>query len=143
MIVLDSNVLSEAMRTHPDTNVIAWLASPQAADAFTTAITVGEILTGIGMLPRGKRRNRLRDITEQLLEDLQDRILVYDTNAARIYARLHETRRTTGRPLRVEDGMIGAICARDNARLATRNVRDFADLGVELIDPWRSGNAIT
>lgn len=136
MIVLDTNVLSEVMHTRPDAAVTAWLSGPQADDACTTAISVGEILTGIGMLPRGKRRDRLRQITDRLLGELSDRVLAYDTHAATIYAQLHEKRRIAGRPLSVEHGMIAAICARENARLATRNVRDFADLGIELVNPW-------
>jgi toxin FitB len=138
VIVLDTNVLSEAMRTRPDKTVATWLSGPYADDAYTTAISVGEILTGIGMLPRGKRRDRLRQITERLLEELKDRVLAYDTHAATIYAQLHEKRRIAGRPLSVEDGMIASICARENARLATRNVRDFADLEIELVNPWES-----
>ena len=136
MIVLDTNVLSEAMRAYPDPTVITWLAGPHAENASTTAISVGEILTGIGMLPRGKRRDRLRQITDRLLEEMKDRVLAYDMHAATVYAQLHENRRIAGRPLSVEDGMIAAICVRENARLATRNVRDFTDMGIALVNPW-------
>lgn len=141
MIVLDTNVLSEAMRPSPDTSVIAWLSGPESRDAHITAITVGEILSGVGMLQAGRRREQLRQIVERQLDDLSDRILAYDARAARIFASLRADRRDAGRPLSVEDGMIAAICARENAPLATRNVRDFADLGVALIDPWRQPSA--
>jgi predicted nucleic acid-binding protein len=63
-------------------------------------------------------------------------VLPYDGGAARVYAALQEQRRSVGRPLSVEDGMIAAICVRAGATLATRNVRDFASLGLDLVDPW-------
>ena len=134
MIVLDTNVLSEPMKVEPDQQVLTWLS--RVTDAATTAVSVGEILIGVRSLPAGKRRDGLWSAIATMLSSYQERILPYDADAARVYAELYEGRRNAGRPLSVEDGMIAAICRSNGATLATRNVKDFADLGVELIDPW-------
>jgi toxin FitB len=136
LIVLDTNVLSEPMRSQPDTRVGAWMRSEVFVDARVTAVSVGELLTGIGMLPEGQRRSGLLAEVGNALAAFGDQILAYDDAAARIYAQLQEARRRAGRPLSVEDGMIAAICVRERAALATRNTNDFEGLGLTLIDPW-------
>jgi predicted nucleic acid-binding protein len=143
MIVLDTNVLSEPLRPHPDERVLAWLASlDNLSDEETgiTAVSVGELLTGVRALPEGRRREGLLDAIEETLEVFAESVLVYDERAARHFARLQQARREAGRPLAVEDGMIAATCLAHGATLATRNVTDFAGLGLELIDPW--GDAV-
>lgn len=135
MIVLDTNVLSEPLKLEPDRRVIAWLESVDEALAVT-AVSVGELLVGARRLPLGRRRDALLAAIERVLEAHSGDILPYDDQAARRYAELQESRRAAGHPLSVEDGMIGAICARHGARLATRNIGDFDGLGIGLIDPW-------
>lgn len=136
MIVLDTNVLSEPMRAAPDESVLAWLEQLREPAAIT-AVTVGELLGGVGRLPAGRRRDALGDAIEGLLEAHRGAILPYDDRAARVYAGLQERRRRAGHPLSVEDGMIAAICLVAGATLATRNTADFSGLGLELVDPWR------
>ncbi|MDF1479596.1 type II toxin-antitoxin system VapC family toxin [Leifsonia sp. H3M29-4] len=132
MILLDTNVLSEPLRQRPDAAVLSWLAvHPEAA---ITAITVGELLVGVGRLPAGARRESLATAIDRAIGRAD--VLDYDEAAARAYARIQEQRRGAGHPLAVEDGMIAAICLANDAALATRNTRDFEGLGVELIDPW-------
>ncbi|MBC7517529.1 MAG: type II toxin-antitoxin system VapC family toxin [Microbacteriaceae bacterium] len=135
MIVCDTNVLSEPLRTQPNPEVLVWLGSV-VDDIALTSVTVGEILTGVRSLPAGQRRDGLMAAVEQTFTIFADRVLPYNEPAAREYASLQETRRTVGRPLSVEDGMIAAICRTEGFSLATRNTKDFAGLGLDLINPW-------
>jgi predicted nucleic acid-binding protein len=135
MIVLDTNVLSEPLRLQPDERVLAWLATLEEETAMTS-VGVGELLVGARALPEGRRRAGLLDAIEMTLQSFAGSVLAYDEASARHYARLQEVRRTAGRPLSVEDGMIAATCLAHGAALATRNTVDFAGLGLELIDPW-------
>lgn len=135
MIVLDTDVVSEPLRSTPSLQVLAWLGE-NSGDLAITAVTVGEMLRGVRMLPHGRRREGLAGAVERLLGDHGDRVLPYDDRAARMYAALQEDRRTSGRPLGTEDGMIAAIARVHGAGVATRNTRDFEDLGLDLVDPW-------
>jgi predicted nucleic acid-binding protein len=134
MIVLDTNVLSEPLRPRPDERVLARVAA-QADHLAVTAITIGELLTGILLLPEGKRRQLLLAAAEELLLGLPEP-LVYDVAAARELARIRVSAKEAGRSLTVEDAMIAAICLRNDATLATRNTKHFEHVGVRLIDPW-------
>ncbi len=135
MIVLDTDVFSEPLKQRPDERVLAWFASLDE-EAGVTAVSVGELLTGVRALPVGRRREGLLTAIETTLQSFAGSVLAYDVAAARHYARLQESRRGSGRPLAVEDGMIAAICVARGSTLATRNTSDFAGLGLELIDPW-------
>jgi predicted nucleic acid-binding protein len=134
MIVLDTNIVSEAVRANPSPTVMAWLARRNEEFAIT-AITVGELLSGVRLLPKGKRREGLMTVMEDVLLRWALR-LPYDEAAARIYAIVRERARVLGRGLSVEDGMIAAICATCGASLATRNVRDFDFLPIPVVNPW-------
>lgn len=135
MIVLDTNVLSEPLKVQADPRVLEWLASA-SGDMAVTAISVGELLTGVRRLPSGRRRRGLLSAIERTLTAFAGNILPYDDAGARVYAQMQETRRLSGVPLSVEDGMIAAICSTRDAQLATRNVKDFEGLGLDLLDPW-------
>jgi predicted nucleic acid-binding protein len=138
MIVLDTNVLSELMRQEPEEKVMRWLDSLDAATISTTAITVAEMLYGVARLPDGRRRQRLGETVEGLVEeDLGGRVEPFDAPSATHYAALVSERERSGRPIGVADGQIAAICRKLGATLATRNVGDFRSTGVDLIDPWR------
>ena len=134
MIVLDTNVVSEAVRAQPAPPVMRWLNERGEPFAITT-VTLGELLTGVRLLPAGKRRDGLMAAIEQVL--LRWAVsLPYDEAAARIYAAMREQARVRGRGLSVEDGMIAAICAAHGAALATRNVADFDFLPITTVNPW-------
>ena len=134
MIVLDTNLVSEALRGEPNQQVMDWL--DRQTDGFAiTSITIGELLTGARLLPGGKRRDGLEQAIEAVLLHWAIRFS-YDEAAARLYAIMRETARKQGRGLSVEDGMIAAICAARGAQLATRNVSDFDFLPVHAINPW-------
>lgn len=137
MIVLDTNLISELVRKAPDLGVVSWLDSLDASDIALTAVTAAELLYGVARLPDGRRRRELRAKVDGLLtEEFGDRILPFDALAATHYADIVAGRERGGLQISMADGQIAAICRAWNAGLATRNVGDFVDTGVELINPW-------
>jgi toxin FitB len=140
VIILDTNVVSEVMKPVPSRTVTAWL-SGRRDELFTTAITVAEILYGIELLPKGRRRDSLQESAEATLAvDFADHILDYDESAARIFALISSVRRSHGRPIGIHDAQIAAIAKCHHAALATRDVGDFEGCGLRLVNPWEGGN---
>ncbi len=137
MIVLDTNVVSEMMRATPAPNVVAWLNGQDASLLFLTAVTVGEIRYGLRVLPQGKRRRFLEEGFERILaEAFPGRILAFDEAAAHRYGEIMGRRKEIGRPLAILDGQIASIAWSNGCSVATRNVPDFLDCGVEVINPF-------
>jgi len=137
MIILDTNVISELMRARPDQRVLDWLALQPIAGLFTTALTQAEVFYGMALLPHGKRQEKLASAANAMFDaDFAGRILPFDSDAARNYPDISAGRRLIGQPISQIDGQIAAITASRGARLATRNVRDFADCGIVVVDPW-------
>jgi predicted nucleic acid-binding protein len=137
MIVVDTNVLSEVMKPVPSGKVVRWMAAHPASVLFTTAITFGEVLFGLRLVPAGKRREALQQAVETMFEErFAGRILPFDRDAARAFADISAKCRRLGRPVGELDAQIAGIALSQGAAIATRNVRDFKDCGVELIDPW-------
>ena len=137
MIVLDTNVLSELMRVDPEPKVVSWLDRQPLQSVWITSITLFESRTGLELLPAGKRRNALITTFESLLaEDLGSRVLPFDSEAAAHAAVLAATRQRAGRPVDTRDTQIAGIVQARRAVLATRNVRHFQDLDVEVVNPW-------
>lgn len=138
MIVLDTNVLSELMRSRPDAQVEVWFAAQPAPGLFSTTVTQAEILLGVALLPPGRRRTRLASAAEAMFEiDLAGRVLPFDIAAAREFASIVASRRRAGRPIAQADAQIAAITRSRGALLATRNVADFDRCGITVVDPWR------
>jgi predicted nucleic acid-binding protein len=137
MIVLDTNVLSELMRSPPDDRILAWLANHRQTELFTTAISEAEILFGIALLPEGRRRNALATAASATFrEGFSGRILPFDRGAAANFAEIGVTRRKAGKPISQADGQIAAIARSQGAAIATRNVSDFEQCGIVVINPW-------
>jgi predicted nucleic acid-binding protein len=136
VIVLDTNVLSELMRPTPSREVVAWYVRQPASELFTTSITESDVLTGLGLLPRGKRRASLEAAATALFDELAEQVLPFDSAAARAFAEIEIARRRLGRPISRADAEIAAIARSLGAGLATRNTADFAGCGVNLVDPW-------
>lgn len=135
MIVLDTNVVSEMLRgSEADPRVLAWLQGLKERPV-TTVITRAEILSGVALLPRGGRRERLESGLRQILTQLGVCLPLTD-DAADHYAAIVATRRARGHPVSSFDALIAAICRTASATLATRNTKDFFGVGVELVDPW-------
>jgi predicted nucleic acid-binding protein len=135
VIVVDTNVFSETLRSAPDEKVMRWLAA-NADEIMTTAITVSELRFGALRLPEGQRRSEILAAVDALVGMAGARVVAFDSAAAAHSAALQARREAVGRVVSVEDTMIAAICLAGNHVLATRNVRDFDDSGVELINPW-------
>jgi hypothetical protein len=139
MIVLDTNVLSEALRPSPEPSVLVWLAKQPRASLFTTTVTQGEILYGIRLLADGKRRRGLWDAAKKIFsEDFAGQVLSFDSDAADMYAEIAATRRLAGKPISQFDAIIVGITRSRGASLATRNLSDFEDCGIDIINPWAS-----
>lgn len=137
MIILDTNVLSELMRPKPSPRVTAWVTEQSATELFTTSITEAEIFYGIELLNKGAHRDALLTAAEAMFaEDLGGRILVFESEAARVFSRIAALRRRNGRPITHADAQIAAIAQLRAAKLATRNIADFRDCGIDVIDPW-------
>jgi predicted nucleic acid-binding protein len=137
MIVLDTNVISEAMSSSPNPTVSRWLSDHPTSLLFTTTITLAEILYGIELLPSGKRRSGLLLTAESMFPKLfGERVLPFDEAAARAFAPIAVHRRSTGRPIALFDAQIAAIAKANRAALATRNTTDFEHCGVRVVNPW-------
>ena len=116
---------------------MVWMDSQRAERLFVAAVTEAEIRAGVAFLPEGVRRRNLTDAAERAFARLfADRILPFDSRAARVYAEVAARRRRGGRPISPADCQIAAIALSRGMTLATRYARDFSDTGVELIDPW-------
>jgi predicted nucleic acid-binding protein len=137
MIILDTNVLSELMRPEPSPGVVAWVARQSATELCTTSITEAEILYGIELLIKSKRREGLLEAAEAMFaEDLAGRVFGFESDAARVFSKIAAHRRAVGRPISHADAQIAAIAKVQGAKLATRNVGDFEDCGLDLVNPW-------
>jgi predicted nucleic acid-binding protein len=137
LIILDTNVLSELMQKAPDPSVVEWLDRQPAESVWITSITLFEARLGLALLPKGRRRQALELAFEQLLaEDLEERVLDFDRSAAEASAGLAAERQQNGRPVDMRDTQIAGIVIARRAALATRNVKHFADLTAEVVNPW-------
>jgi toxin FitB len=135
VIVLDTNVISELARPAPDLRVLTWVdAQSQVA---ITATTAAELLYGIARLPDGKRKARLAEGIEEMIDGpLRDKVLPFDRAAASHYAEIVAGRDQEGHPITVADAQIAAICRSHRAALGTRNVRDFESIDIVIVNPW-------
>lgn len=137
MIVLDANVVSDAMRPEPDATVIAWLNEQAAQTLYLSSVTLAELLFGIRALPAGKRKNMLDRALTELLELFKGRVLPFDTDAARRYADLAVTARNGGRGFPTPDGYIAAVAASRGFIVASRDTSPYEAAGVKVINPWK------
>ncbi|UOK72291.1 type II toxin-antitoxin system VapC family toxin [Ancylobacter polymorphus] len=136
MILLDTNVISEAMKPTPDDTVRAWLDEQAAETLYLSSVTIAELLYGIGALPAGKRQDRLTEALDGLMELFADRVLPFDIAAARRYADLAVKARAAGKGFPTPDGYIAAIAASRGFTVATRDTSAFDAAGVAVINPW-------
>jgi len=137
MILIDTNVVSEIMAPSPKTVVLEWLNSYDTVLLFLSTITIAEIGYGLRILPKGKRRELLAKRFKGFVEKgFEQRILSFDEHSAYQYAEIMGRRKEIGRPLSIADGQIASIARANEFVVATRNVRDFEECGVKLINPF-------
>lgn len=136
-VLLDTNVVSELIRKAPDPAVEAWAANHALEELFFSAIGEAELRYGAAILPAGRRRVSLVSDIERMLSDAFDgRVLPFDSTAARAYADIAAMRRSAGRRVPPADCQIAAIARSRDMAVATRNVRDFDDIDIEIVNPW-------
>ncbi len=137
-VLLDTNVVSELMRKVPDSAVAMWAAGQPLEDLFFSAVGEAELRYGAAVLPAGRRRETLASDIERMLSEAfgKNRVLPFDSGAARAYADIAAMRRSAGHPVTPADCQIAAIARSRRMAVATRNVRDFADADIEVVDPW-------
>lgn len=136
MIILDTNVVSEAMKPEPNAAVRAWLNEQAAETLYLSSVTLAELLFGIRALPAGKRKNLLDRALNELLALFQDRVLPFDTDAARHYAELAALAREGGRGFPTPDGYIAAIAASRGFIVASRDTAPYEAAKLNVINPW-------
>ncbi|MDN3525314.1 type II toxin-antitoxin system VapC family toxin [Halomonas sabkhae] len=136
MIVLDTNVVSEAMKPTPYPAVIDWLNEQSAETLYVTSVTLAELLFGIAALPTGRRKDRLSEALDGLMALFKGRILPFDADAARQYAELAATAREAGRGFPVPDGYIAAIAVSQGYQVASRDTAPFEAAAVDVMNPW-------
>jgi toxin FitB len=139
VIVLDTNVVSELMRDKPAPEVLDWLRRQSSTSLFITTVSQAEISYGIAILAPGQRRDALAALANSILhEDFAGQSLTFDEVAASFFATIAAGRRAQGRPISQFDAQIAAITRSRGATLATRNIEDFTDCGIALVNPWQS-----
>jgi len=136
MIVLDTNVLSEPLKTRPDLKVLAWLDAQAAETLYMSTISYAELRFGVLKMPDGKRRNDLAAQIDRALELFKDRMLEFNVKAAEQLARIGARCKEIGKPATAPDAYIAAIAAAHGFSVATRNVDHFRHTGVPVINPW-------
>ena len=138
MILLDTNVLSEAMKPEPYRPVLEWLDAQAADTLFIASVSIAELMFGIGALPKGKRKERLALALDGVIELFEPRILPFDTQAARRYAELAVKARAAGKGFPTPDGYIAAIASTHGFAVATRDTSAFKAARLNVIDPWKA-----
>jgi toxin FitB len=137
MILLDTNVISELMRGKPSAQVVAWIEERPRSRLGITTITQAEILYGIELLPKGRRKHALLTTAQMMFsEDFRGRIFPFNSEAASAFAKIAAIRQTQGKPISQLDAQIAAIVQTVGAELATRNVTDFEGCGIKVQNPW-------
>ena len=136
-MLLDTNVVSELIRKSPAPAVATWVSHHPLEDLFFSAVSEAELRYGAAILPAGRRRDTLFFKIDAMLRDaFDDRVLPFDREAAHAYGNIAAGRRSAGRPVAPADCQIAAIAASRSMAVATRNVRDFEGMGIEVVDPW-------
>lgn len=139
MIVLDTNVISEPLKPLSNTTVVAWLNRQPRESLYLCAPVLMELLLGVAVLPAGKRKKGMAAAIESMLANyFADRFLVFDREAAVMYALLAGRTAAHGYILSVADGQIAAIAAVHEFAVATRDTAPFKAAGVETINPWEA-----
>ncbi|MBK9952795.1 MAG: type II toxin-antitoxin system VapC family toxin [Candidatus Competibacteraceae bacterium] len=138
MIVLDTNVVSEALKPEPNSAVRTWLNDQAAETLYLSSVTLAELLFGVGALPASPRKDRLAQTLEALMALFKGRVLPFDLDAARHYAELAVTAKVAGPGFPLPDSYIAAIAVSRGFIVASRDTAPFKAARVTVINPWET-----
>ena len=138
MILLDTNVVSEPIRRHPDSRVLDWLDGQVIETLYLSTVSLGELLSGVENLPAGRRRTALAALERQIADLFDDRIISFDIAAAQVYAKAVARARSQGHTISIADGQIAGIATSRNLRVASCDETPFRAAGLTVINPWTS-----
>lgn len=137
--LLDTNCISELVRLNPEPRVMEWMQAADEASLYLSVLTLGEIRKGVAALPQGKRRTRLETWLDiELRARFAGRILPIDVPVADRWGLLTATAKREGKTLSTIDGLLAAIALHHNLTVVSRNVSDFADTPVQVLNPWKA-----
>jgi predicted nucleic acid-binding protein len=136
--LLDTCVLSELVKTNRDNNVVDWFEKRKPHELCISAMTWGELNRGVDRMTASKRRSELTQWLDQLVIGFEDRVLAFDQTVARAWSQMTVQTQANGKPMAAFDSIIAATARAYDCKLVTRNVRDFAQAGVEIVNPWLS-----
>ncbi len=137
MILLDTNVVSEPLKPRPSPAVLGWLNAQDPMDLHISTITVAEMFAGVEIMPKGSRRAGMQRLVQrEVLPLFEGRVLSFDEEAAREFAKIFAASKSKGRPIKFDDGAIAAIAKAHRMTVATRNTKHFESTGVPIVDPW-------
>jgi toxin FitB len=137
LLILDTNVISELMKSEAEPSVLAWFMQHTHDQFATTAICQAEVLGGLAALPDGKRKRSMLAAAQAIWEiDLERRVFAFDTRCAEAFADILRRRKKAARPIQFVDAAIAAICAANQASIVTRDTAGFEACGIKVINPW-------
>ena len=134
--LVDTNVLSEQRKASPDPGVSRWFAHTDPSEIRISVITVGEIRHGITVLELRRDHGqaaRYESWLSTTVREFADRIVAVSADAAQRWGELDARC-----PTPTADGLIGATAAAHGWTLVTRNTKDFAHIGVPVVNPFES-----
>ena len=133
--LIDSNVVSESMRPAPSARVVTWL-DRHAGNCAMPTVAIFEVRAGINSMPPGRRRDELMGAFERIVARFGPRVVSFDRPSAEMAAELASVSASAGRTMTTGDVQIAGIAGAYGLTLATRNVKDFAATGIDLVNPW-------
>jgi predicted nucleic acid-binding protein len=134
--LLDTCVLSEMVKSVPDSKVVKWFEACNVHQLYTSVMTLAELQRGVARLPESKRRTELALWLQELEIGFENRILVFDTNVAKAWVEITVAAEAQGKSLAAFDSLIAATARAHDCLLVTRNVRDFSNASIEILNPW-------
>jgi predicted nucleic acid-binding protein len=141
VILLDTNVVSEPMRSNPNRSVLTWLDAQSVESLYLATVSLSELLLGIASLPAGKRRSAFAGALEQIISLFAERIVPFDIAGAEAYAEIVTRARRHRHSIAVADAQIAAIAASRRFIVATRDEAPFRAAGITVINPWTAAPA--
>jgi tRNA(fMet)-specific endonuclease VapC len=137
--ILDTNVISELVKTQPNPGVIRWIDTVDPEAVYLSVITIGELKKGIAKMQDSQHKTALEVwLKEDLLVRFQDHLLPIDTAVMLAWGSLIARMEAVGNPIPAIDSLLAATAAQNECTLVTRNVGDFKHTGILLLDPWET-----